>query len=323
MLLNELFNYLVVNKAAQDSVSGANFYPEDLSKVIYLEGAPPVPFLRRLGSAPVNGSPHTWNEIGLETPTGTSSYFYEGDAPGVTNSAPTPLSNTLFQAGRAAEVTDKHAALYAKPGGYQLSSQGKLQWFTDVMGLQMMMRTEELIRELDYIFINGDKTTTITASGGRMDVQCDGLLTVLTENVEDASNAALTDDMLIDLAEHIQNQYTGRFPQVLYTTTSQKKTINTWVTNIWFTRTSELTAGVDVSTFNTGFFVVSVEIEPYMPLGSCAMVDHTMWKKCDLLPLRAEPLARTNTSIKRMITYYGTLEYGNQRSSGKVHNLNH
>lgn len=323
MLLNEIFDSLMINKAAQDSVSGANFYPQDLSKVIYLEGAPPVPFLRRLATVPCNGSPHIWNEIALETPNGTSSYFYEGDAPAVTSSSPTPLQNTVFQAGRAAEITDKHAALYSKPGGYQLSSQGKTQWFTDVMALQMMMRTEELIRELDYIFINGNKSTTITASVGRTDVQCDGLLTVLTENTENGSGGALTDDMLIDLAEHIQNQYTGRFPQVLYTTTAQKKTINTWVTNIWFTRTSELTAGVDVSTFNTGFFVVSVEIEPYMPTGSCAMVDHTMWKKADLLPLRAEPLARTATSLKRMITYYGTLEYGNQRSSGKVFNLNH
>ncbi len=321
-MLNEIFGY-VISKAAQDSVSGANFHPEDLSQVIYLEGAPPVPFLRRLGTTQCNGSPHYWSEIALASPSGTSAYFYEGQAPTVVSTAPSRLSNTVFQAGLAAEITDKEAALYMKPGGFQLSAQGKAQWFKEEMALQMMLRTEELIRELDYIFINGDKDTTITASGGRTDVQCDGLLTVLTENVEDASNAALTDDMLIDLAEHIQNQYTGRFPQVLYTTTSQKKTINTWVTNIWFTRTSELTAGVDVSTFNTGFFVVSVEIEPYMPTGSCAMVDHSMWKKADLLPLRAEPLARTATSLKRMITYYGTLEFGNQRSSGKVYGLNH
>lgn len=321
-MLGEIFGY-VISKAAQDSVSGANFHPEDLSSMIYLEGAPPVPFLRRLGTVGCNGSPHWWSEIQLTTPSGTGAYFYEGNAPTTRSTSPNRLSNTVFQVGLAAEITDKEAALYMKPGGFQLSALGKVQWFKEEMALQMMLRTEEVIREMDYIFINGDKTTTITESAGRQDVQCDGLLTILTENVEDASNAALTDDMLIDLAEHIQNQYTGRFPQVLYTTTAQKKTINTWVTNIWFTRTSELTAGVDVSTFNTGFFVVSVEIEPYMPTGSCAMVDHTMWKKADLLPLRAEPLARTKTALQRMITYYGTLEYGNQRSSGKVHNLNH
>lgn len=319
--LSEIYATMLT-KAKQDSVTGANFHPQDLSKVIYLNGSPPTPFLKRLqNGGRVNGSPHYWSKVSLESVTGTSAYFYEGDAPTVTSSTPSQESNTIFQLGKAAQITDKEAALYANPGGFQLADGERMRWFREEMALQMELRTREVIQEMDYIFINGVKETTITASDGKADVQCDGLLEFIATNTDDCSAVAIDDSLLIDLAKAIHDQYSGRYPDVLYVTSAQKKTINTWATNIWFTRDRNLEAGKDVSTFNTGYFIVPIEVEPYMPSGSCAMVDMGMFKKMDLLPLTAEGLARTDTSIKRMITYYGTLECGNDISSGKLYNL--
>lgn len=320
--LTDLVKGQILNKATIDSTVNANYYPQDLSKVIYLNGAPPAPFLQRLAVGDAVGNPHTWNQIALSAPTGTSSYFPETVAPATGFTDISPKSNTIFRAGKSVEITDQAAALYSKPGGYQLSEASRSRWFKESMALQMNLKTRELINELDWIFINGDKTVTIPLSSGAQDVQCDGLLKFLENNVEDASTADITDDILVDLAEKIYNQYTGRNPQVLYVTSGQKKIVNGWATNVWFTRNRDLEAGKDVSTFNTGFFVLDLEIEPNMPSGTCAMVDHTLMKKMDLIPMTAEGLARVGVTIRRMITYYGSFECGNDRSSGKVIGLN-
>jgi len=319
--LSEIYSTMI-NKATLNSTLGAYFHPQDMSKVIYLNGSPTTPFLKRLqNGGKVNGSPHYWNKISLASVTGTSSYFVEGDAPTTSYSTPTPYSNTIFQLGKAAQITDKEAALYANPGGFQLADGERMRWFRESMALQMELRTRETIQEMDYIFINGVKETTIPASSGVADVQCDGLLEFIATNTDDCSAVAIDDSLLIDLAKAIHDQYSGRFPDVLYVTSAQKKVINTWATNIWFTRDRNLEAGKDVSTFNTGYGILPIEVEPYMPSGSCAMVDMGMFKKMDLIPLTAEGLARTDTSVKRMITYYGTLECGNDISSGKLTNL--
>jgi hypothetical protein len=77
----------------------------------------------------------------------------------------------------------------------------RMRWFREEMALQMELRTREVIQEMDYIFINGVKETTITASDGRADVQCDGLLEFIATNINDCSAVAIDDSLLIDLAK--------------------------------------------------------------------------------------------------------------------------
>lgn len=309
-----------IEKAQQDSSSGAMFHPQDLSNVIYLNGVPEFSFMKRLMVDPnLNGDPHIWSEMAFADATGTGSYFYEGDAPAIVSTVPTRKSNTIFQVGRCAEVTDKQLALFANPGGWRLHSGNSLQRFADEMALQMKGRILETMGDMSYIFINGNKYRTLAASLGRTDVQCHGALNQITNNSQTGGGTSyITDTLIIALAKQIRDRKTGRNPQVLYTNSNQKKTINTWTSNIWFGQNRNLEAGKDVSSYNTGFFIVSLEIDDHIPAGSCMMIDHSMWWRMDLKPLRAEELARVKTSIKRMVTYYGTLKCGNDRSSGKI-----
>lgn len=312
--------YEQVKKATQDSVSGALFHREDFSDIIYLVGSPTTPFLQRIGTGNVKGDPHQWSEIAIEAVSGTSAYFPEGDAPATTRTTIGVLSNTLFQVGKSAKVTDKEAALYSKPGGYRLENKERLRWFREELALQMELRMMEVMNELDYIFLRGDKDTTIVASAGKKDVQCDGVLEFITNNTTDASAAALDEDLLRALGKKIHDRY-KKYPDTLYVNSGHKLLIDEWVSNIWFSRDRDLEAGRNVSTYNNGFFVTGIEIEPNLPAATVAYIDHSMCKRCDLIPLGAEPLARVDTGLQRMITYYGTLEVGTDRSSGKITNL--
>lgn len=317
MFFDQIFQIM---KATQDSVSGALFHREDFSDIIFLVGSPKTPLLQRMGVGSVKGDPHEWSEVAIEATTGTSSYFVEGEAPGTTRSNITKLSNTLFQVGKSAKVTDKEAALYAKPGGFRLENNERLRWFREELALQMELRMMEVLNELDYIFLRGNKDTTIAASAGRKDVQCDGVLEFIVNNATDASGASLDEDLLKALGKKIADRYKA-YPDTLYVNSTQKGIIDEWVSNIWFSRDRDLEAGRNVSTYNNGYFVTGIEIEPNLPAGVVSYVDHSMVKRCDLIPLGAEPLARIDTGLQRMITYYGTLEMGTDRSSGKIYNL--
>jgi len=309
-------------KAGQDSVSGALFHPQDLSNIIYLNGVPDHPFMMRCKvDDTLKSDPHIWSEMAFNSASGTSAYFYEGNAPSVVSTVPSQLQNNIFQVGLSAQVTDKQAAMFAKPGGWRLQAGSGMEWFKSEMELQMKGRIIEVLDEKSYILINGVGTTTVAASLTRTDVQCDGMLEQITNNTVAAGSVLIQDDHIISLAKAIRDRKTGRTPQVLYVNSNQKKTMDTWATNIWFGRNRNLEAGRDVSTFNSGFGVFDVVIEDHMPVGSISLIDHAMWWKMDLIPLMAEPLARDSTKVKKMVTYYGTLKCGNDRSSGKITGL--
>jgi len=308
-------------KAGDTSVLGTLWRRESLDEMLYLNGAPPAPFLQRLSIEPATGDPHYWSKVSLGTIDGTSGYFVEGTAPTGEYKTPTRAHNHLFQNGVCAEITDKQAMLFARSGGFTLRDGSGSQKFTEEMNLQMEINLRTLIQRLDYIFIQGNNDVTI--DGGEQDVQCDGLLEWLVTNATDASSAVISDTLLINLGKDIHDQYGGQFPDTLYVNSNQKKEINTWATNVWFTRNRNLEAGKDVSTFNTGYFILSLVVEPYMPAASCAMVDHNMFSRCDLEGITAQPLAKTNTSQIRMITYYGTLKCGNDLTSGKLYGLSY
>uniref|UniRef100_A0A6M3IGK0 Capsid protein n=1 Tax=viral metagenome TaxID=1070528 RepID=A0A6M3IGK0_9ZZZZ len=307
-------------KAKQDYVSGAMFHPQDLANIIYLYGIPEHPFMYRLMVDPnIYDSPFYWSEMTFTAATGTGAYFTDGDAPSIASSVPSRKNNTIFRAGLCAQVTDQEAAMYTKAGGWRTYGPGNaLQWFQGEIELQMKARTIELLDEMSYIFMRGVKGTTISGSGGRADVQCDGMLTMISNNAVDGTGSYITEDLLKSLAKKIRTQKTGRNPSMLYCNVEQKMEMDTWATNIWFGRNRDLEAGKEVSTFHTGIFILNIEIDDHMPTGSCAMIDHSVWYKMDLIPMMMTPLAKVDTSVKRMVTYYGSLKCGSDRSSGKI-----
>jgi len=318
-----------LEKAKQTATTGAMFHTQDLSQIIYLDGIPEHKFLQRLMvDENVNGDPHYWSKMSYTRATGTGSHFDDGDKPSVYSTAPTRTSNNIYQVGRCAEVTDKQLLLFAKAfggvggGTWKIHGPGNaLQAFQNELELQVKLRFIELVDEIAEILVNGVGSTTLPGTQGLTDVQCDGMFQFLTNNTVDANAAVLDESHIKTLAKAIRDRMTGRFPQYLYVNSTQKGTINNWATNIWFGRNRELEAGKDVSTFNTGYFVVQIDIDDHIPVGSCAMIDHSVWYKMDLSGIMMSELARINTTLGRMMTYYGTLKCGTDLSSGQIFDL--
>ncbi|HNR64704.1 MAG TPA: hypothetical protein PKJ95_00250, partial [Atribacterota bacterium] len=82
----------------------------------------------------------------------------------------------------------------------------------------------------------------------------------------------------------------------------------------------------DVSSYNNGYFTCNIDIEYDLPTTEDAavscMVDHTDMKRAELIPITAEPLAKIDNTVERMITCEMTFEYGTPVSSGQIVGLN-
>lgn len=332
-LLTQMILGALMEKAQLDSTTAANFHRQDLSSTIYLEGMPEAKFFLRLPTTPAKDKLHYWSKTSISAPDGTSGYVTEGARPSDKHTTPDRLHNNLFRRGLACKITATEMALYAASGGWQLSEAGRLQAFNDQMAYQMYMNTKYLLSLLNYVFINGVGTTTI--DGGSADVQCDGLIQALyyydsvptaQGNIVDASGASLTEAMMISLGKLIADRRTGLKPQVQYVTSAQKKIINTWGGTIFFTRNENVPAGRDVSSYNNGYFTCNIDIEYDLPTTEDAavscMVDHTDMKRAELIPITAEPLAKIDNTVERMITCEMTFEYGTPVSSGQIVGLN-
>jgi len=326
-----------VMKAQLDSVTAANYHRQDLSPVIYLEGMVDAKFFLRLPTEPMKDKIHYWSKTSIDAPDGTSGYAAEGAKPDDRHTTPDRLSNNLFRRGLACKITDTEIALFAAAGGWDISSAGTLQKFNDEMALQMWLNLKKLLSLLNYVFINGVGTTTIPASSGVADVQCDGLIQALyyydtatpavaQGNIVDAEGASLSEAMIIALGKLIADRRTGMKPQVQYVTSAQKKIINTWGGTLFFTRNENVPAGRDVSTYNNGYFSTNIDIEYDLPTTenyavSC-MVDHTDMKRLDLIPIGVDPLAKIDRTMQKMVNWEGSFKYGTPVSSGQIINLN-
>ena len=333
MDLLKMITETYLQKATQTSLLGANFSRQDLSPTIYLEGMPPAHFFLRLPVVPAKARQHYWSKTSIPAPDGTAGYAEEGAKPASIENNPDRLSNNLFRRGFTCKITATEMALFAAAGGWNLSEFGILQKFNDELSYQMFIGTKRILSWLNFCYINGDSTVHAPVTGST-DYQCDGLIKALKYldsnlvaqgNIVDASAQPLSEAMLITLGKQIKDRKTELTPQILYVTTAQKKIINTWGGTLFFTRNTELPGGRDVSTYNTGFFIVNIDVEYDLPTGTgvsaACMVDHTDMKRAELIPMGAEPLAKVDNSIERMLTWEGTFEYGTPVSSGLIENL--
>jgi hypothetical protein len=143
------------------------------------------------------------------------------------------------------------------------------------------------------------------------------------------------------LAAGIRGKYAPAVPDLFLCTTATKGCINGFVgggagrpiVQIVTADSAGYVAGGEVDEYQTGYFKVRVKIEPQLEISALAgkhvvpttanalMLSTRRFKRADLIPLRTEPLARINTSVERMITWEGTLEYRNPKESGQIDNL--
>lgn len=304
---------------ALDSVVGANFERKDLSSLISLQDGPQRPLLQLMGTTRARGKTHFWDEQGLITPTGSTAYYAEGGKPVADAQSPVQLNNITFRAGKVAAVTDTERAIWTGAGSYSLAEGELERLYQDAIDFQVRLKMTEVLNELEYIFLLGARANNSASVS-----QCDGVVTWLANNAPAAnviseSNAALTETMLKDAARLQAAQKTPFFPDTILCTYQQKEIINGFlagdqrvILQSGEDAANNLVGGVEVGSYNTGFSRCKLIIHPWLPSASNAsylvMFNSSLFKRADLIPLGAEPLARIATSLERMITYEGTLE---------------
>ena len=342
---------------AMDSVTDANYERKDLSSVITAKDGPPRPFLRAIESVPAKGKTHYWNEVGLNAPGHGNATYAEGAKPGSQTNVPTQLSNVICRTGQVARVTDTETAVWTGAGSYKLADGEMERLIQEAIDLDTELKMEEQLNEMEWMLLNGDSTNTEAWAGG----QCDGVVKILTVNSLAAAditstggagsagsgfsvvklNAGLFEGYVQTLAQNIRLGYAPAVPDLLLASTPQKAVINAFIgggagrpiVQVVTPDSAGYVAGQEVDEYQTGFFKVSVKIEPQQELSALSgkagpptktqmlMLSTKRFKRADLIPLRSEPLARIATSVERMITAEYSLEYRNQKESGKITNL--
>lgn len=104
-------------------------------------------------------------------------------------------------------------------------------------------------------------------------------------------------------------------------TDGQQEVINTFRPSIITLASEGLTGGGSTDYYQTGFSKVTVLYEPQLSSGSMIMLCSPLLKHAPLIRLGAEPLARVQTQLERMITVETSFELRVQKSHVYIKNL--
>jgi hypothetical protein len=213
----------------------------------------------------------------------------------------------------------------------------------------------EVLNEIEWSMVQGNSANNTAAaipnspsaaSGTTVTSQFNGLLEILAANTANTgtftgtaatgygasaikinagiapySSNALIEQMVRDLAQQMAALKTPYMPNLMLCTAGQLEIINSWRPSIITMDTDGLTGGASVSYYNTGFSKVKIEFEPQLPSGYLLITNTALLKRANLIRLGAEPLARVQTQVERMITAEMSLEVRVQKAHGMVYGL--
>jgi hypothetical protein len=194
----------------------------------------------------------------------------------------------------------------------------------EALDLQVELATLDVLDQMEWMHISGDSTNSVNMTGGQTDglvkwVTASGYL-VATGGTTSTANA-LTETFLKDGARGVAENYPTCMPDTLLVPPELIPDINGYVANgagrpIVINQTAgpngsgDLVAGAQVGYYNTGYSVLKIELEPSLSplfnstITNCACIAYNkkMVKNAALIKLGAEPIARTDTSVKKMVT---------------------
>ena len=314
---------------ALDTVIGANFERQDLSRAITLLDGPPRPITQYMPEIAAKGTVHYWDEQNLiKAGAGTASYP-QGARPTADAVAPTRPTNVTCNIGKTAQVTDNEQAVWTGSGSYQLMEGETERLMQEAIDFQTALKTAEVLNEMEWMHLAGDSTNPQAFTGG----QCDGLYKwVLNNGVVGAgsgsttnADATLVESFIKDLAAKIAVGFPTLQPDTLLVPPEHKEIVNGFIgggagrpiVQMVNGDNGGLVGGNEVTKYNTGYSVVDVRIEPYLsntyytglPAKADILYNRAMVKQATLIKLGAEPLARIDTSISRMVTCVFTQEH--------------
>lgn len=339
-------------KKAFDSLIAANFARQNLSDLISLQDGPVRPILQAealrggqtvpaVGTERCTGKLHIWDEQRLITPDGTTAGYNEGGKPNAAFLAPIQVSNTVGRFGKVAAVTDTESAIWTNGGAFTLADGELERAFAEALDFATDLKTREILDEIEWCWINGsalnNTATYVPASPspyqGPVVSQFNGLLQILTGTQTNYGNATtidasaapyggfFTELVLRDAGRKQAAQKTRYKPNMLLVSDGQMEVINSFRPSIITMGNEGLTGGGSVFKYNNGFSIVDVVYEPWLAAGTMVMCVTDLMKNAPLIPLGAEPLARTQTQLERMLTTEMSVSVRVQRAFTIVTNL--
>lgn len=199
----------------------------------------------------------------------------------------------------------------------------------DEMDWQVAQALKQIARDVNKSFLTGTFNNPSTNGTAR---RTRGLLAAITTNAIDAGGTAIDDadsELVEDLMQDIFDAGGIREgdTRVLLTNSTQKRKLTKhFVTQMGYAESSRNIGGVNVTSVETDFGILSIMLEPSMPQNEIAVT--SMGEIAPrFLPipdkgfLFIEPLAKTGATEKAQIYGEIGLEYGVESHHGKLTNL--
>lgn len=314
-----------VEKAILDTVVGANLNREDLSNTLSLTDGPKRPVTQGITQVPATNTTHQWNEQGLNTAgrtnvAGGGATYAQGNLPPTNAKSVSRQTNVTCRTGRTAQVTDDQMAAFNGGGAVRLADGEMERLIQDALDFETALVTIECLNQIEWMHIMGDSSNS-TMEGG----ETDGIVKWTTAGGyavntggSDSAPAFFTEQFIKDGARGVALTMPAMHADTLLAAPELLPDINATVATgsgrpivqIASGQNANLVGGNQVGWYNTGYSVLEIKEEPYLSpaynsaLPQAAMIAYKkdQIKQANLVKFNAEPLARIDTSVKRMVT---------------------
>lgn len=314
-----------ISKAILDTVQGANLRREDLSNTLAVTDGPKRPFTQNAPRVNATNTTHQWNDIGLNTAgrnnvaAGGATYA-QGNLPPVNAKAPARATNVTCRTGRTAQVTDDMMAAFNGGGALRLADGEMERLIQDALDLESALVGIECLNQIEWMHITGDSANA-TMEGG----ETDGLIKWVAANGFNVATGGTTTTPVAFAESFVKKGARGAaltMPAVQADTLLVPPELvpdfagfiaagaGRPLVQVASGENANLVAGASVGYYNTAFSVLKIEVEPYLsPAYNTAIsqpqiiaYNKSLVKHAELIKFGAEPIARTDTSVKRMVT---------------------
>lgn len=221
------------------------------------------------------------------------------------------------------ETTYTKQAAIGQYAGQNISGSNPV---TDEHAFQLQAALRSKALDIEKTFISG---TYLFPADNATPRRTRGVLEAITTNVVAAGAAALTDKMVLDLAQSAYDSGGLQIEdtRVLMVPPVQKR----WLTKLFITdrnyrEETRTIGGVRVTTILTDFGEFNVMVNRHMPTDTLVVLSLEEMAPCFLLIpdkgfLFVEPLAKVGAQFKDQLYGEIGLKYGNERKHGKITGL--
>ena len=197
---------------------------------------------------------------------------------------------------------------------------------TNELSWQLEQHLKQVARDIEYSMINGEVQIPSDNTSER---KMRGILEAISTNVSDASGAALTETLILDLMQDVWDEggISEQGTATIMCNSYQKRQLSKiFLKDRNTDPDSRTVGGVNLQTIETDFGRLNVMLNRYMPTTSVAVVSLEQCAPVFLeIPgkgfLFAEPLAKEGAAERSQIYGEVSLKYGNEKAHGKIIDL--